>query len=104
MAITRTATPTSLPFTTTGAKSLAHTCASNTSLLLLIIQVDAATTITGTPTWNTSENFSLIRNTGTGTANGDVRQLVYGLVNPTPGTFNVDFTIGTSVTPASAQP
>jgi hypothetical protein len=96
--ITRTATPTSLPFTTTGAKSLAHTCAANTSILLLIIQVDANTTITGTPTWNTSENFSLIRNTGTGTSAGDVRQLVYGLVNPTAGSFNIAFTIGSAIT------
>jgi len=67
--------------------SLSHTVTSGTDVLVVGICTESAATITSA-NWNTSE---LMDNRQSDAYSGVVRSTILTLVDPTPGSFNIDF-------------
>lgn len=76
--------------------NISHTVPSGTTLLYLTISVEAEESVTATPTWNTSQNFTLVHQTTDSTSNADVTNYVYALVNPNVTSSTI--TVSTSQT------
>ena len=95
MAITVGGTPTTwtTSVTNTGpGTDFTHTVTSGTTFLYLVVSMEADFALTVAPSWNGSETMSLVTSTSTSGASGDVRQYIYGLVNPTATTANITWT------------
>ena len=67
-----------------------HTVDADTTLLILAISQEAQETIVAQPFWNTTEPFVLIHTSG-GTTIGNMKNHVYGLVNPTAGEHSITY-------------
>lgn len=72
---------------TTTAFSFSHTTSSTPTLLILIIHMEGDETVSGLPTWDSS-NFTLIKE-GTAATSSDFRSWVYGFINPGNKTANI---------------
>ena len=78
--------------------SYSTTVDASTTLLVLFISCEAGESVTDTPAFNTSENFTLIHATTESGSNADVRTYLYGLVSPTVTTANITFTLSATDT------
>lgn len=94
MPITRGATITTwFTSATVTSVSQAHTVNAGTTLLLLAISAEAFVNLTVEPYWNGTEAFTLIHASTSSGSSGDVRNYIYGLVNPTVKTANITYTL-----------
>jgi hypothetical protein len=96
MAVTRGGTVTTWSTSgTTSSVSQSHTVDADTTLLILVISAEAQETMDTEPVWNSSEAMTLIHASTAGTS-GDVRNWIYGLVNPTATTANITYTVSSN--------
>jgi hypothetical protein len=79
---------------TTTSVSQSHTVDSDGSdYLKLSIFLKADITVSVTPTWNTSETFTLVDQTTSSGNGADMHVYTYGLVDPTATTANIAYTV-----------
>ena len=78
------------------SRNVSHTVATDTDLLLVFIALEGTESISGTPTWNTSEDLILIEATDGGIDNMDVNVWSYGVLTPTATTANISFSFTSS--------
>ena len=76
--------------------NITHTVDSGTTLLILVVNIEALESVDATPTWNTSENFTLLNGTTAGPGNQDVRNYVYYLENPTVKSDTITVSVTTT--------
>jgi hypothetical protein len=97
MAVTQVGSATiDLQSETTSQASFSHTVGSGTTLLIITVHITADESVTGTPTWNTNEDFTLIDVTTASASDLDTVTYVYGLVDPTATTANIVVNLTTS--------
>lgn len=70
-----------------------YTMPSGVSLSLVFIGSRANVGVTETPSWNGTEDYTLITNVDAGSNNYDTAIALYGLVNPTSGEADLDYTM-----------
>jgi len=81
--------------------SYSHTTTAATDLLLLVVHIEGAESVSGTPTFD-GDDFTLIRDTGDTSSNTDVRSYIYGQVSPTVTTGTVAISFTTIVNPSAS--
>jgi hypothetical protein len=69
-----------------------YTIPSGISLAILVVGSRADIHVTNTPSWNTTENFTLKQNIDNGANAYDCAMAIYGLINPTATTADISYT------------
>jgi hypothetical protein len=104
MAIARGATFTTNPQTVLAADgNFNHTVDSGTTILLLAVALEGLEVINPVPVWDSAgvnETFTLIHANPAGIDNGDMRLSIYGIVNPTAKTAQIDLNWNGSADPS----